>query len=73
MLYPLSYERLRAASVGETLAPFRGPGKRALTFELSGIILAANTNFVLRGEPGALDMPRKLVRRRLGITPTPCI
>jgi AcrR family transcriptional regulator len=41
----------------------------ALTFELSGIILAANTNFVLRGDPGALDMPRKLVRRRLGITP----
>ena len=40
----------------------------ALAFELNGIILAANTNFVLRGEPGALDMARTIVRRRLGIT-----
>ena len=42
----------------------------ALTFELSGIILAANTNFVLRGEPAALDMARNIVRRRLGVTTT---
>ena len=28
----------------------------ALTFELNGIILAANTNFVLREDPAALDM-----------------
>jgi AcrR family transcriptional regulator len=39
----------------------------ALTFELSGIILAANTNFVLRQDPHALDMARDIVRRRLGI------
>ncbi len=40
----------------------------ALTFELNGIILAANTNFVLREDPAALDMARTVVRRRLGIT-----
>jgi AcrR family transcriptional regulator len=39
----------------------------ALTFEINGIILAANTNFVLREEPAALDMARSVVRRRLGI------
>jgi AcrR family transcriptional regulator len=39
----------------------------ALTFELNGIILAANTNFVLREDPAALDMARSIVRRRLGI------
>ena len=42
----------------------------ALTFELNGIILAANTNFVLRDDPAALDMARNIVRRRLGITTT---
>ena len=42
----------------------------ALTFELNGIILAANTNFVLRQDPRALDMARSIVRRRLGITTT---
>jgi AcrR family transcriptional regulator len=42
----------------------------ALTFELNGIILAANSTFVLRQEPGALDMARNVVRRRLGITIT---
>jgi AcrR family transcriptional regulator len=38
----------------------------ALTFELNGIILAANTNYVLREDPLALDMARNIVRRRLG-------
>jgi AcrR family transcriptional regulator len=42
----------------------------ALTFELNGIILAANTNFVLREDPAALDMARNIVRRRLGIPTT---
>jgi hypothetical protein len=40
----------------------------ALTFELNGIILAANSNWVLREDPAALDMARIIVRRRLGIT-----
>src|SRR5450755_3354139 len=40
----------------------------ALTFELNGIILAANANFVLHADPAALGMARNIVRRRLGIT-----
>jgi AcrR family transcriptional regulator len=43
----------------------------ALTFELNGIILAANTAYVLRGDPDALEMPRQLVRRRLGLAARP--
>jgi AcrR family transcriptional regulator len=39
----------------------------ALTFELNGIILAANSSFVLREDPAALDMARSVVRRRLGV------
>lgn len=42
----------------------------ALTFELNGIILAANANFVLHEDPAALDMARNVVRRRLGIATT---
>jgi AcrR family transcriptional regulator len=42
----------------------------ALTFELNGIILAANSIFVLREDPAALDLARHVVRRRLGITAT---
>jgi AcrR family transcriptional regulator len=38
-----------------------------LTFELTGIILAANTNFVLRSDPAALDMARLVVRKRLRV------
>jgi AcrR family transcriptional regulator len=40
----------------------------ALTFELNGIILAANSNFVLHQDPAVLDVARTVVRRRLGIT-----
>ena len=39
----------------------------ALTFELSGIILAANSNFVLHQNPAVLEMARSVVRRRLGL------
>ena len=42
----------------------------ALTFELNGIILAANTSFVLRDDPAALDLARVVVRRRLGVATT---
>jgi AcrR family transcriptional regulator len=42
----------------------------ALTFELNGILLAANSIFVLRADPAALEMARGVVRRRLGFTPT---
>jgi len=39
-----------------------------LTFELNGIILAANMNFVLRQDAHLLDLARQVVRRRLGVT-----
>ena len=42
----------------------------ALTFELNGVILAANSNFVLRQDPAALNMARNIIRRRLGIKTT---
>ena len=38
-----------------------------LTFEISGMILAANSNFVLRQDPAALAMAKTIVRRRLGL------
>jgi AcrR family transcriptional regulator len=38
-----------------------------LSFELNGIILAADANFVLRGNTAVLDMARRVVRRRLGV------
>src|SRR6476646_1676447 len=50
----------------EELAADEDP--EALTFELNGIILAANSSFVLRDDPHVLELPRSLVRRRLGVT-----
>jgi AcrR family transcriptional regulator len=41
-----------------------------LTFELNGIILAANANFVLRDDPAVLRTAKHIVRRRLGMTTT---
>jgi AcrR family transcriptional regulator len=41
-----------------------------LTFELNGIILAANSSFVLHLDPAALEVARTVVRRRLGIETT---
>jgi AcrR family transcriptional regulator len=38
-----------------------------LAFELNGIILAADTNFVLHDDPAVLDLARQVVRRRLGL------
>jgi AcrR family transcriptional regulator len=39
-----------------------------LTFEVNGMILAANANFVLRDDPAALRAAKNIVRRRLRIT-----
>jgi AcrR family transcriptional regulator len=47
-----------------------GEDPDALTFELNGIVLAANANFVLHADTAVLGMARKIVRRRLGITTT---
>ena len=38
-----------------------------LAFELNGIILAADTNFVLHGDPAVLDLARQITHRRLGL------
>ena len=39
----------------------------ALAFELSGVMFAANVNFVLRDDAGAVDMARGIVHRRLAV------
>ena len=36
-----------------------------LVFELNGIILAANANYVMTDDPATLDLARRAVRRRL--------
>jgi len=36
-----------------------------LAFELNGIMLAADTNFVLHEDPAVLDLARQIVRQRL--------
>jgi hypothetical protein len=47
------------------LAAGEDPGQ--LAFELNGIILAADANFVLHDDPAVLDLARQVVRRRLGL------
>jgi AcrR family transcriptional regulator len=44
-----------------------GEDPQRLAFELNGIILAADTNFVLHDDPAVLDLARQVVRRRLGL------
>lgn len=39
-----------------------------LVFDINGIILAANTSFVMSDDAGMLDVARRAVRRRLGVT-----
>ena len=39
-----------------------------LAFELNGIILATDANFVLRDDPAVLDLARRVVRHRLGLS-----
>jgi AcrR family transcriptional regulator len=41
-----------------------------LVFELNGIILAANTSFVMTDDPAMLEVARRAVRRRLGVDRT---
>jgi hypothetical protein len=38
-----------------------------LAFELNGIILAADANFVLHDDAAVLDLARQVVHRRLGL------
>jgi AcrR family transcriptional regulator len=44
-----------------------GEDPQRLAFELNGIILATDTNFVLHDDPAVLDLARQVVRRRLGL------
>jgi AcrR family transcriptional regulator len=39
-----------------------------LAFELNGILLAADTNFVLHNDPAVLDLARQIVHQRLGVS-----
>jgi AcrR family transcriptional regulator len=39
-----------------------------LAFELNGIMLAADTYFVLHDDPAVLDLARQIVHQRLGVT-----
>ncbi len=55
---------VRAQELGQ-LADDEDPDQ--LTFELNGMILAANTNFALHHDPRTLDLARHVVRRRLGV------
>ncbi len=46
------------------LPPGEDPGR--LAFELNGIMLATDTNFVLHDDPAVLDLARQIVHQRLG-------
>jgi AcrR family transcriptional regulator len=39
-----------------------------LAFELNGIMLATDTNFILHDDPGVLDLARQIVHARLGVS-----
>lgn len=54
----------KAQELGELPA---GEDITLLVFELNGIILAANANFVMSNDPAMLEMARRAVRRRLGV------
>ena len=63
----LIHQFVEAALARDQLPP--GEEAMQLTFEVSGMLLAANANFVLRDDPAVLDMARQVVRRRLGVAP----
>ncbi len=48
------------------LPPSEDPDR--LAFELNGIILAADTNFVLHDDPSVLELARQVVHQRLGLS-----
>ena len=54
-----------AAVAGNELPAGEDPG--LLAFELNGIMLATDTNFVQHDDPAVLDLARQIVRQRLGV------
>jgi hypothetical protein len=55
-------------ATAEQLADDEDPDE--LTFELNGMMLAANTSYVLHHDPGVLDLARRALRRRLRVPAT---
>lgn len=58
---------LRAPPSGRTNSP-ADEDPEQLAFELNGIILATDANFVLHDNPAVLDLARHVVHRRLGLS-----
>jgi AcrR family transcriptional regulator len=58
-----------AAQARDELPPGEDPGR--LAFELNGIMLATDTNFVWHDDPAVLDLARQIVRQRLGTAADP--
>jgi hypothetical protein len=56
-----------AVAVARNELPGEDPGR--LAFELNGIMLATDTNFVQHDDPAVLDLARQIVRQRLGVGP----
>ena len=56
-----------AAKAQERRELHRDEDLMLLVFELNGIILAANTSFVMSEDPAMLEVARRAVRRRLGV------
>jgi hypothetical protein len=56
-----------AVAVARNELPGEDPGR--LAFELNGIMLATDTNFVQHDDPAVLDLGRQIVRQRLGVGP----
>jgi hypothetical protein len=57
-----------AVAVARNELPDEDPGR--LAFELNGIMLATDTNFVEHDDPAVLDLARQIVRQRLGVGPS---
>jgi AcrR family transcriptional regulator len=55
-----------ATAIEQNELPAREDPDR-LAFELYGIMLAADTNFVLHDDPAVLNLARQIVRQRLGL------
>jgi len=53
------------AVAGNELPAGEDPGR--LAFELNGILLATDTNFVQHEDPAVIDLGRQIVRQRLGV------